>query len=348
MPDLNLANPDVRAETERVARFWVDSMKVDGFRLDAVAHFFEESDGQWKHAAAVYPWLRDYAAAVRRMRPGLFTIGEVYDDLDAVKKYYPDQLDSYFMFEVADAVIDGVRSGAKQPIIDAVQRVAAEIPSGRGATFLRNHDQTRTMTEFAGDIARAKLAATLLFTLPGIPFVYYGEEIGMTGAKPAGDPRLRTPMQWTRSPAAGLTSALPWEPLQPDSFTANVAAQTDDASSLLNLYRALIRVRTARPELAAGPFVPLTSSEGSALAFVRPLGGRALVVIANLGDTPIASLRLSSTNGALPPGRYRATVIAGEGSVADVRVGRDGRVDGWTPVRTVGPLRSFVIELDAR
>jgi glycosidase len=252
------------------------------------------------------------------------------------------------MFEVADAVIDGVRSGAKQPIIDAVQRVAAEIPSGRGATFLRNHDQTRTMTEFAGDVARAKLAATLLFTLPGIPFVYYGEEIGMTGAKPAGDPRLRTPMQWTRTRAAGFTPAMPWEPLQPDSFTANVAVQNDDATSLLNLYRSLIRVRTARPGLAAGPFVPLASSQGSALAFARPLEGRTLVVIANLGDTPLTSLRLSSANGALPPGRYRATVLSGEGSVADLRVGNDGKVNGWIAVPTVGSLRSVVIELEAR
>ena len=79
------------------------------------------------------------------------------------------------------------------------------------------------MTELNGDARRARLAATLLLTMPGIPFVYYGEEIGMTGAKP--DPRLRTPMHWNRQASMGFTTGLPWEPLQPDSLSANVEAQ---------------------------------------------------------------------------------------------------------------------------
>ena len=84
-------------------------------------------------------------------------------------------------------------------------------------------------------MARARLAASLLLTLPGLPFIYYGEEIGMTGDKP--DERLRTPMQWSRAPSAGFTRGTPWEPLQPDLLTANVEAQDADPASLLNLYR---------------------------------------------------------------------------------------------------------------
>jgi hypothetical protein len=84
----------------------------------------------------------------------------------------------------------------------------------------RNHDQTRTVSALGGDLRAARLSAELLLTLPGLPFVYYGEELGMTGDKP--DPRLRTPMHWTAGRAAGFTTGAAWEPLQPDSATANV------------------------------------------------------------------------------------------------------------------------------
>lgn len=89
-----------------------------------------------------------------------------------------------------------------------------DLPRQRWASFLRNHDQTRTLTELGGEVGRARLAASLLLTLPGIPFVHYGEEIGMTGSKSDGDPRLRTPMQWARRAGAGFTSGTAWQPLE--------------------------------------------------------------------------------------------------------------------------------------
>lgn len=97
MPDLNLGNPTVKAETERIARFWLNGMKVDGLRLDAVGHLFEAPDTV-RNASANNPWLRDYEAALERIAPGSFTIGEVtYDKPEEILRYYPDQLDSYFI-----------------------------------------------------------------------------------------------------------------------------------------------------------------------------------------------------------------------------------------------------------
>ena len=116
--------------------------------------------------------------------------------------YYPDQLTSYFGFELADSLLSAVRNGKAAGLLPGFLRLQDTLPAYRWSPFLSNHDGTRTMTVFGGDVARAKLAATLLLTLPGLPFVYYGEEIGMTGDKP--DPRLRTPMQWTPALRRGL------------------------------------------------------------------------------------------------------------------------------------------------
>jgi glycosidase len=347
MPDLNLADPEVTAEVERVARFWLEEMGVDGFRLDAVAHFFEDG-GQWKHAAAVHPWLRDYAAAIRRIEPDAFTVGEVWDSTGAILAYYPDQLDAYFIFEVADAIVDAARTGAGDGLVAAVERAQAGAPRGRLATFLRNHDQTRTLTDLAGDIARARLAANLLLTLPGTPFVYYGEELGMTGSKSDGDPRLRTPMQWASRPGVGFTAGTPWEPLPADSFTANVEALEPDPASLLNHYRRLIHVRKTNLALAVGDFVPLTTGRSDVLAYLRRAEGQTALVVANLGTESRSRVAVSSDGAVLPEGRYTLRPVAGAGGSSAVAVGRDGRLRSVTLAGGLAPLSVRIFELSAR
>lgn len=342
MPDLELSNPEVKAEWERVARFWLEEMGADGFRMDAVGHFFEDGDDP-RNGPGTHPWLRDYAAHVRRIKPDAFTVGEVWDSIGAVRAYYPDQLDAYFAFEVSDALLEAVRTGERARLVAAVERVGRELPHNRAATFQRNHDQTRTMTALGGHPGRARLAAGLLLTLPGLPFVYYGEELGMTADKP--DPRLRTPMHWSRGPAAGFTRGLPWEPLQPDSMTANVEAQEGDPESLLNHYRRLIHLRAATPALGWGDFAALDAADGAALAFVRRAEGRTVLVVANLGERPLTGVRLSSSGAVLPAGRYTARPLLGEGGAAALRVGADGRIGGWAPLPSLAPFALHVLEL---
>jgi alpha-amylase len=343
MPDINLAHPAATAKLEDVARFWLEDMGVDGFRLDAVGHFFEGPDGEWKHGPAVHAWLRDYQSFIRGVRPDAYTIGEVWDDIDAIRPYYPDQLDGYFMFEVADALIDAARTGSARGLTAAVLKAQSELPRGRWSPFLRNHDQTRTMTALGGDVGRARLAATLLLTMPGFPFLYYGEELGMVGDKP--DPRLRTPMPWTGGRAGGFTTATPWEPLQPDSLTANVAAQDSDPTSLLNHYRQLIRLRASTPALGAtGDFIALETGADAVIAYLRRHGGQTVLVIANLGDAPVSRPRISSATAVLPAGRYTAGPLLGEAGTATLRV-TDGRIRQWIAVPVLQPHAAYVLEI---
>jgi alpha-amylase len=345
MPDLNLANPEVQAETRRIARFWIEEMDVDGLRLDAVAHFFEQG-GQWRHAPANHPWLRGYGAFIREMDPAVFTVGEVYDErLDSILPYYPDQLDSYFMFEAANAMITAARTGSKGQLVGAVERLQTEIPDQRYSTLLRNHDQTRTMTELDGDYGRAGVAATLLLTLPGNPFVYYGEELGMTGAKSRGDPRLRTPMHWARQPAAGFTPGVPWEPLRPDSFSANVETLEPDSMSLLNLYRHLIPLRTSTPALARGDFLDLDTGNDQVLAFLRRGPEQTAVILVNLGDTAVTDITVSAPAGALEPGSYQPAVRWGE-PLADLSVADDGGFGSWVAANALGPFEARIAILE--
>ena len=342
MPDLDYEHPAVREEANRVGRFWLTEMGVDGFRLDAVPYLVEQG-GALAHTRGTHEVLRDFAAAMRRTAPGAYTIGEVWDSIGTVLPYYPDQLDAYFAFEPSDALLNAVRTGSARTLLAPFLRMQQAMPATRWSPFQRNHDQTRTMTALGGDVARAKLAAQLLLTLPGLPFIYYGEEIGMSGDKP--DPRLRTPMQWTRGHAAGFTTGNAWEPLQPDSLTANVAVQQADPSSLLTLYRRLVHLRASNAALGSGELIALDASSDAVTAYLRREGSRLVLVVANLGSTPLSGVTISSRDGLLAAARYSAADLLGGATAARLDVAAGGAMRGYAPLATLAPMHGYVLEL---
>jgi glycosidase len=345
MPDLDYHTPAVREEAKRIATFWLREMGVDGFRLDAVPYLVEEGTCQ-AGCPGTHAFLHEYAEHVRSVRSDAYTVGEAWGNIDAQLPYYPDQLTSYFTFEIADSLIAAIRRGTAGGMLSGYVRLQDTLPAYRWSPFLSNHDGARTMTLLGGDVARARLAATLLLTLPGLPFVYYGEEIGMTGDKP--DPRLRTPMQWTSGPGVGFTTGTPWEEPQPDAGTVNVAAQEADSGSLLNLYRRLIHLRAANDALAAGRLVQLTSARPQVVAYLRRAEGRAVLVVMNLGDRALSGATVSSMPRALPSGRYSARSLLGGAPGASLVVGSDGRIRGYAPARSIGPRTALLFDLGRR
>lgn len=342
MPDLNYENPAVVAEAEKIARFWLDSMGVDGFRLDAVPYLVEEP-GQIMNSAGTHRVLHDYGAYVRSVKPDAYTIGEVSFGGDTLLGYYPEQLDGYFAFRVEDSLLAAARRGTVGGMYEPVLRLQRDVPAWRWSPVLGNHDQTRTRTFLGGDMARARAAAYLLLTMPGLPFVYYGEEIGMIGDKP--DERLRTPMQWSAAPGAGFTRGTPWEALQPDSMTTTVAAQENDPRSLLNLYRRLIHLRARHTALADGTLIPLAASSDAVAAYLRRDGDQAVLVLVNLGDQPLAGVSVAAPENALPAGRFTPRDLLGRAAAAPLRVGPNGAFAGYVPLPRLAPHEGYVLEL---
>jgi len=341
MPDLNYDTPAVREEAKRIATFWLTQMGVDGFRLDAVPYLVEEGATQIG-TVGTHAFLREYAAHVRAVAPTAFTVGEVWDGIDKMLPYYPDQLESYFAFDLSDDLLAAVRTGSASALMQRFQRFQREVPNARWSTFLRNHDQTRTLTALGGDTQRVKVAATLLLTLPGTPFVYYGEEIGMTGDKP--DEQLRTPMQWTASAGAGFTSGTPWEPLNANWPTTNVAAQETDTTSLLAAYRTLIHLRAGNTALGRGDFLPLVASSDAVAAYLRRDGTTVVLVVANVGQAALSNVTVAFPSGALPAGTYAARSLVGA-NVSPISVAADGSVRGYVPSVTLAPMKAHVVQL---
>ncbi len=341
MPDLDYHTPAVREEANKIATFWLTEMGVDGFRLDAVPYLVEEGDCQ-VGCEGTHAFLREYAAHLRSVRPGTYTVGEVWGSIDTLLPYYPDQLTSYFTFSLSDSLIAALRRGSATDLLAGFLRLQDTLPPYRWSPFLRNHDQTRTLTAVGGDWASARLGAVILLTLPGLPFVYYGEEIGMTGDKP--DERLRTPMQWRAEPGLGFTSGRPWEAAQPDSFTTTVAAEDGDPGSLLNLYRRLIHLRKAEPALGIGRLVPLATGDSSVVAYLRRADDELVLVVANLAPGASGALAVRAAPEALGPGRYQTRNLM-DGSRGELQVDEAGRLDGVTGSGILAPKASVVLVL---
>jgi alpha-amylase len=176
-----------------------------------------------------------------------------------------------------------------------------------------------------------------------MPFVYYGEEIGMTGDKP--DELLRTPMQWSASANAGFTTGRPWQALAANWQTTNVTAQDTDAASLLALHRRLINLRARTSALAAGDFVPLTTSSGAVAAYLRRDGQNVALVVVNLGGSAATSITLTSADSVLAAGTHRVASLIGGPAGAALTVASDGRVRDYAPLGSLGPREGYVFEL---
>ena len=342
MPDLNYANPAVRAEIAKIGRFWLEQMHVDGFRLDAVS-YLSEDHGRLQHSPGTHEVLRNWQRAMKSIKPDIFTVGEVYAPIDTVLPYYPDQLTSYFAFEVADSLVAGIAHGSAAHLLDPVLRLQRDAPAGRWSPFLRNHDQPRTRTELGGSMAKSKVASMLLLTMPGMPFVYYGEEIGMTGAKP--DPRLRTPMQWTSAPGEGFTTGKPWERLADDSTTVTVAAEDHDPNSLLALNRRMIHLRATNPALAGGEILPLSANNDAVTAYLRRYGSHAVLVMANIGDRALDTVSVITTARVLPAGRYVLRDLLGSTVAAPLIVAANGSISSFVPLRTLPANQGYLFEV---
>jgi alpha-amylase len=342
MPDLNLANPDVTAALDDVARFWLDDMGVDGFRLDAARHLIEDGR-KTENTPATFAWLEGFRDRVHVADPDGLVLGEVWDATSMSSRYVREgSLDLTFDFGLAGAMLTAVRSGDAASLRATQQEVADSYPADGLATFLTNHDQNRVADQLGSDLAAEQLAASLLLTGPGVPFVYYGEEIGMTGHKP--DEAIRTPMRWDDTATAGFSSGTPWEPLSADPAEVNVTTESADPGSLLATYRTLAHLRAAHPALAHGDWTPLDASAPSVIASVRQADGETVLVLSNLADASANDVALSLGSGPLCDAPA-AEALLGPAEVEAPAVTATGGLEGYVPVARLGPRETTVIRL---
>ncbi len=328
MPDLNFENPDVREEMLSISSFWLKEVGVDGFRVDGARYLYanEEAQADQPETLAFY---EDWRTAYKADNPETFVVGEVWTSLDEASVYDPATgMDTIFTFDLAEAIINGVSTKNAGQIQDAYLETMAVFDEGQFSTFLTNHDVDRVMERFGEDPVKMRLAAFAYLTGPGVPFIYYGEEIGMVGSKP--DEQIRTPMQWSSDLNAGFTSGTPWNTAQPDYEAKNVATQVGVADSLLTFYQSLIHLRNVTPALRIGRYYPVSASETEVYAALRFYDGQAVLLLANLSLLPVEGINLSLPEGPLS-GSYSLRALFGEADLSDLSASASGGFENDLP-----------------
>ena len=325
-PDLNLRHPDVVAEMEKMAKFWLDK-GVAGFRLDAVRFAMEGgADAQADTDETIAYW-QHFNQYVKSVDPEAYLVGEAWADIPVAAKYFGEGkgLDQGFDFEVGykilgllkpdasgEAQFGTMQSNQQVSKVDAnvlkqnlQQRIDSTAPLDFFAPFLTNHDQERVAYQLAEHDDKAKLAAAMLFGSPGTPYIYYGEEIGLTQGGTGHDVYKRAPMQWNNSNQAGFTQAqtswveqaelfgdnyTQWWPeflaQQINAADRNVKTQQAQSDSLWRLYQHLIALKKQRPELGIKGSYELTQHNNGLVEITRELNGSKSMFILNLTANP--------------------------------------------------------------
>jgi alpha-amylase len=321
MPDLNWRDPGTLPEVEKILTFWKEQ-GVDGFRLDAARYYVKGPEGE-ADMPETHEAIQEFAQATRDGYPGTFFVGEIWAEWDTIFPYINSgsELDSAFAFPLAFSLIDSLKEGTPESLTAAIAELAnSGVSADHISPIITNHDMDRASTQLELDRRRhgrhrkkkktatgreqLTLAATLLLTLPGTPFLYYGEEIGMgngRGSAFPGDYAKRTPMQWTTDPNHGFTpvEAHPWLGFSSDNPDLTVESQTADSTSLLQAYQTLISIRHGSTALRGGTLENVTVSDSShLLAFLRRSAsdGTLALVVGNFtnSSTAPATIKISS------------------------------------------------------
>lgn len=281
MPDYNLRNQAVVDFHLDNLRFWLNR-GVDGFRFDAVGVLFENSSVAWENQPENH-------VLMKKVQDLLASYGNRYMVCEAPSDpaafSAENSCGSAFAFGIQKHIIKSIKMGRVVP--DLLYNLRT-LPVERMATILANHDYfagARLFKQFNGDEKSYKLATATLMTLPGRPFIYYGEEVGLSLAEPVSqdDQSIRGPMSWSTEHAAGFTAAKDnqFRPNVENWKTHNVEVEEKQPDSLLNWYKRLIALRKAEPALSVGTFTPISKDDDQVFGFIREYQGTKILVLIN-------------------------------------------------------------------
>lgn len=347
MPDLNFNTIEVTNEIKDISRFWAQDVGVDGFRIDAVKHWVEEGNIQ-ENTFSTLDWWRDYYAFQKSLSPSFMTVGEVWTSTQNILPYSKQRLDYCFEFDLANSIINSINTQSADGLKQKVNQVTSNYSFAQYGTFLGNHDQDRVFNRLGKSIARAKLAASIMLSLPGVPYLYYGEEIGMLGEKP--DENIRLPMQWDTTTNAGFTSGSPWRPLNTNAMEVNVESMRIDENSLWNHYRNWIELRKVNPTLTEGRYIGLGTSINSIFAFLRydSSSDQAVMIVHNLSAQNQSNFFINSISSELTSGDYQLIDIQNNTDLGSLSINASGGFNTQGLTVSLAPYTSIVLRLQGQ
>ena len=283
MPDLNLGNEAVRKEIEDIVSFWMD-LGVSGFRLDAAKEYYS---GQTEKNIEVLSWFNDY---VKSIDEDAYIVAEVWNEFGTFSQYYESGIDSVFNFAFADSsgiitsnLYQGTGQKYGQSTVTVQEKLSAINPDYIDAPFFTNHDMARAAGYFNGDFAiqQTKMAGAMNLLMSGNAFLYYGEELGMSGS--GRDENKRAPMYWSSDESTEGMCDGPSAMETVKHKYGSIEEQMEDENSIYNFYKEIIKIRNQNPEVARGAVTYLNEvTDVNICAVKKEYNGSDIVILMNL------------------------------------------------------------------
>ncbi len=320
-PDLNFDNPEVQEEMLNVARFWLE-LGIDGFRVDAVPYLFEREGTSCENLPETHAYLKKFRAFMDKHYPGRILLCEANQWPEQVRLYFGDgdEFHMGFHFPIMPRIFMALKKGRTDELIEIWNRTPPIPEDCQWCTFLRNHDELtlemvspeerewlwnqyapeprmklnlgirrRLAPLLDNDRRVLELANSLLFTLPGSPAIYYGDEIGMGDNLDLPDRNgVRTPMQWDDSLNAGFTSGQPFSELvkgELDARKVNVKSQVADQTSLFHSIRRMIQIRRRHRPFGWGSMEWVETGNRAIAAYLRSDPEESILIVNNLSSS---------------------------------------------------------------
>ncbi|OIN59375.1 alpha-amylase family glycosyl hydrolase [Arsenicibacter rosenii] len=281
MPDLNYDNPNVRREIYKAGKYWLGEIGVDGFRLDAARHIYPDWEEPKNHA-----FWEEFRQEMESVKPDVYLIGEVWTRPERIAPYFRG-LHANFNFDLQLALVEIIRNEADTesiiPYLNDVHAAFSNVnPQFIDALILSNHDQERIGSSLNGNIDHLKVGANLLMTLPGNPYMYYGEEIGMLGPKP--DEYIREPFIWDIGKNDRQRARWRKARYSTSRTVRPLTRQKKDPNSLYHHYRRFIHFRNQHPVLNdnLSRLEHAGIRQDGIVSFIRCSNGQRLLVVQNL------------------------------------------------------------------
>ncbi|WP_310396723.1 alpha-amylase family glycosyl hydrolase [Hymenobacter sp.] len=362
-PDLNFNSRSVRNTIKDVSSYWL-GRGVDGFRLDAPMFLYERGDAvslsDQRSLPATYAYWREWRNHIKAANPDAFSVGEtwLFDPNSPVvstaaeaSKYVYQGFDIGFQFDIAYGMQYALNSESKAALQTPVEESMAFYPFLQFGTFVSNHDlylaggnykALRLKARLTNNQdAKLKVAAAWLLTAPGVPFVYYGDEVGGGG----NNAYARDPMRWTNGANGGFTTGNPWEPAG-DFAAYNVQSQQGVAGSFLTLYKDLIRIRKAEASLRRGGYKSVSTTSNGVYAYMRTYGSEVTFVVLNLAAAAQNNVALSVSGTAIPGGSYGLNNLLNAAQTAGAVTVSGGNISGWVPFASIPANGFYVLKLN--
>lgn len=330
MPEWNLFESKTRDYFKRIAKFWLKDHSVDGFRLDATKYY------TCKRGEGV-DFLKWYYKECEKIKPGVYVVGENWTGNSEIYDMYESKADSFFAFPFSDSAGDfvtSVRNHNGAGLVSSIEKYEKNTKKANDARinafFLSNHDQKRSANFLKTvGLKGTKMVAALYMMMPGNPYIYYGEELGLCqDAFAIGDEYKREPMIWDSDNLPDITVNNQTQANEKQAQFGGVKQQQKDKYSLLNYYKRIIKIKNQNPEIARGTISEYKTKDSGIVAFTSEYKGSKVYVFHNLSADETKTVELKDEL------KIRGDLVASNDKKTEKHVELNGKTISLPPYST--------------